>query len=225
MNSWLRTRALIDRVVAAMLLALASPLLLAIAVYVVLDDGRPVFIRVPRVGRGGRPFGLWKVRTMVAAGPGGLAGGPSLTTSGDARLTRAGARLRSRRVDEIPQLVNVVTGDMALIGPRPEAPSYVDLHDERWPRVLAARPGIAGASQVLLEAWELEVLREQTTASYETAVLPVKLAVDEWYIRNASPRVDVAITKALLGWAAGRGATKLRDQIESDVPELESVAR
>jgi lipopolysaccharide/colanic/teichoic acid biosynthesis glycosyltransferase len=111
-----------DLAVAALLLLLLWPLMLAIAAWIKLDSPGPVFFRQPRAGRHGVPFRIHKFRTMVADAP---QRGGALTLQDDARITRAGAWLRPRRLDELPQLLDVLAGTMSLVGPRPEVPAYV----------------------------------------------------------------------------------------------------
>lgn len=113
---------LIDVVTAALALALLWPLLAAVALWIKLDSPGPVFFRQERVGRHGRVFRIFKFRTMTVAQP---AGGLQITSSHDARITRAGAVLRRTKLDELPQLIDVLRGTMSLVGPRPEVPRYV----------------------------------------------------------------------------------------------------
>ncbi len=222
MSRWLRFRVRIDRVVAALLLLPAAPLL-AVGALLVRRDGGPAFVRVPRIGAGGRPFDLVKLRTMEA-GPGGLAPGLTLAVgTGDARITPIGRHLRRWRVDELANLVNVVRGEMALLGPRPEAPAYVDSDDPRWTAVLAAPPAVAGPTQVLVEAWEARLLTTEGADAYRVLVLPVKLAIDAWYVREASPRIDLAVLRGLLGWASRTGASGLERRVAAAVPEIAAI--
>ncbi len=211
MSPWLRRRLILDRLVAAVLLVPVAPVVAILALLVRRGDGGPALVRVPRVGRSGNLLGMWKLRSMRASAPGGLAGGADLTARDDDRVTPIGARLRRWRLDELPQLVNVVRGEMALIGPRPEAPGYVDLADDRWRTILSTPPGIAGATQILVNRWEAEVLRSTTgDAAYRHEILPVKVALDEWYVRCATPALDLLILRSLARTLAGRGAPRLR---------------
>src|SRR3954469_10170811 len=116
-------RRLFDVVIAALGLAGASPVLVGVAVAIRMLDGPPVLHRSVRCGRGGVPFTLYKFRTMVV---GAAAAGPGITSGGDRRVTRLRRLLRGTKLDELPQLWNVVRGDMSLVGPRPEDPRYVD---------------------------------------------------------------------------------------------------
>lgn len=135
---------------------------------------------------------------MYATGPSGQALGDPITSGNDARVTAAGRRLRASRLDELPQIWNVVCGEMAVLGPRPEAPGYVDQSCPGWLTVLRARPGIAGPTQLLVANLEAE-LSADGGYSYQNDVLPIKLAVDAWYVEHASPRIDVLVLASLAG--------------------------
>ena len=199
LSPWLRRRVVADRVVAAVLGLLLLPVIAGLSLRVRREDGGPGTIRLSRVGRGGRRFALRKLRSMGATSIDGRAAGAPLTVAGDLRITRVGAALRRHRLDELPQLLNVVRGEMSLIGPRPETPEYVDLDDRRWTAVLQAPPGIAGPTQLLVEEWEAEALRGPNAHDvYRDQVLPVKLAVDAWYVAHASPRVDAVVVWSLV---------------------------
>lgn len=206
---WLRVRLPLDRVVALILLVLLAPVMLAAAVSVRRHDGGPAFIRLRRVGRGGECFMMWKLRTMTVDGQSNRAGGSSLSTANDARTTPVGARLRRMRLDELPQLLNVVQGQMSLIGPRPEDPEFVDAGDARWRAVLRQPPGIAGLTQVLVHDWEAAVLATgDREATYRERVLPTKLTIDQWYVANARPGTDLLVMAAIAErFTAGRQHT------------------
>lgn len=225
MSRWLRLRVVADRAVATILLALTWPVLAVLAVWVRRHDGGPAFVSVPRVGTDGRPFGMWKLRSMRVDGSDGRANGPSLTSGADDRITSVGVRLRAWYLDELPQLYNVVRGQMGLLGPRPEAPEFVDLDDPRWQEVLQTPPGMAGPTQLVVNDWE----RERITASpdgsaYRTDVLPVKLAIDAWYTRRASPRLDLYVATALVGrLIPGSTAEPLCRRVRRQVPEAAMV--
>ena len=135
----------IDLVGAGVGLVLLSPLLAVIAAAVMVTSGRPVLFRQQRVGRGGAPFEMLKFRSMVNGADrlGGL-----LTVGGDARVTRLGRLLRASKLDELPQLLNVLRGDMSLVGPRPEVPEYVALYTPAQRRVLRLLPGITDPASI-----------------------------------------------------------------------------
>ncbi len=184
----------IDRAVAAVGLVVFAPLLAVVAAAVLVLDGGPVTVRLARVGRDGAIFQQIKFRTMRSGG-----GGPSITSGSDSRVTGIGALLRRYRLDELTQMINVVHGDMSLIGPRPETPDMVDGSGD-WPVVLSVRPGIAGVTQSVFAPIEPVVLDvPDHQAVYRNEVLPAKLAVDRWYVENAGPIVDLQIVAATLG--------------------------
>jgi exopolysaccharide biosynthesis polyprenyl glycosylphosphotransferase len=145
-----------DIVISAAMLLLLSPLLAAIALWILLDDGRPVFFRQRRAGKDGHPFTMLKFRTMVADAEQRLPElvdiasleQPAFKIQDDPRVTRSGRWLRRTSVDELPQLINVLRGNMSLVGPRPEEESVVALYDERQRSRLAIKPGITGPMQV-----------------------------------------------------------------------------
>ena len=139
-------RRALDVLVAAAALAVFSPLLLAAVVAIRLETRGPALYRQRRVGEGGRPFDLLKLRTMVAGAE--SMGSGLAVNEGDPRITRVGAVLRRLSIDELPNLVNVLRGDMAIIGPRPTVPVQVEQYTERQRGRLAVRPGITGWAQV-----------------------------------------------------------------------------
>jgi lipopolysaccharide/colanic/teichoic acid biosynthesis glycosyltransferase len=152
-------------------------------------DGRPVFFSQMRVGRYGREFRIWKFRTMRT----GVCGG-AITASGDPRITRLGARLRRLKLDELPQLYNVLRGDMSLVGPRPESPEYVDGEAPIWKAVLLVRPGITDLATLLFRNEEaLLASRSDPDGFYRETVLPAKLVLNLQYIRARSLRWDARL--------------------------------
>jgi len=169
-----------DRVAAALGLVLLAPALALIALAIVLEDGFPVLFRQTRVGRGGRPFRLVKFRSMRV----GVAG-TRITAGRDPRVTRVGRWLRRRKVDELPQLWNVLTGDLSLVGPRPEIPPFVDTEDPVWRAVLEVRPGITDLASLQFRREE-EMLAGAADAEryYRETILPPKLALNLEYIRS-----------------------------------------
>lgn len=184
-----------DLVVATALLCLLSPLLALIAVLVAVDSRGPVFFRQTRIGRDGRPFEIFKFRTMVDRA---YALGPRLTQKRDPRITRIGAVLRWLKLDELPQLLNVVRGDMSLVGPRPEDPYFVSFYTPEQRAVLSVRPGIVGPSQILgrdeLEKYPDDVA--DTARYYIEHILPEKLATDLGYVRSCSLVGDLRLIVA-----------------------------
>jgi lipopolysaccharide/colanic/teichoic acid biosynthesis glycosyltransferase len=223
-SPWLRRRQALDRLVAGLLGLAAAPLIAVLAVLARRGSTGPGLVGLVRVGQGGVPFRIWKVRTMVADAPDGAAGGAPITSAGDPRITGLGRRLRSYRLDELPQLWNVVGGEMSLLGPRPEAPGYVDLDDARWCAVLQARPGIAGPTQLLVADWEAALIGSGPGDAYADRVLPVKLAIDQWYVERATPAVDLAIVSGLVQrFLLGRPPAALLRLVEAAVPQAAQV--
>ena len=148
-------------------------------------DRGPLLYRAERVGRGGAPFMLAKFRTMHSG-----AVGPSLTVRGDPRITTVGRVLRRTKVDELPQVLNVIRGEMTIVGPRPEAPAYVDWDNPLHRQVFTATPGITGPSQ-LIHRHEEDVVA--TEDEYRRLILPRKLAVDAAYLERATLRSDLGL--------------------------------
>lgn len=175
------------------LLLLALPML-AIAAWIRLDSPGPVFFRQQRVGRHGVPFAIHKFRTMRhVAGDG--AGGLPLTVGADARITRAGRWLRRTRLDELPQLLDVLAGHMSLVGPRPEVPRYVALYPPALrDRALAVRPGITDpASLEHLDEAALLAAAADPEREYVERILPRKVAQAAAYAERATLASDVAV--------------------------------
>lgn len=181
----------VEAALALAALAALSPVILAAASAVALSSPGPVFFRQPRAGRGGAPFTLWKLRTMRVAPEGVL-----LTAAGDSRITPAGRWLRRFKIDELPQLWNVVRGDMSLVGPRPEVPRYVDLGEPLWREVLAARPGLTDPVTLRLRNEE-DLLAgvadiADVEAFYRERLLPWKLRGYRDYLRRRTAWTDLA---------------------------------
>jgi lipopolysaccharide/colanic/teichoic acid biosynthesis glycosyltransferase len=180
---------ILERLLALLGLIALAPVLLVIALAVVVSDGLPVIFRQTRIGRNGRPFMMYKFRSMRNSAP-----GAAITASGDARITRVGSILRRFKLDEFPQLFNVLKGDMSLIGPRPELPKFVDLTDPVWQAVLRARPGITDvATLAFRNEEELLATAADPEQFYREAVLPRKLALNRDYIDARSPISDLRL--------------------------------
>jgi lipopolysaccharide/colanic/teichoic acid biosynthesis glycosyltransferase len=185
-----RLRRVIDLAMATALLLISIPLWLPIAVAIRLSSPGPVLYQAPRIGKDGIPFTMYKFRTMRA----GAAGvGPAITVGRDPRITPIGRQLRRWKLDELPQLLNVLRVEMGLVGPRPEAPEYVALYDERQRQALSVRPGITGPSQVIHRHEERLLDREDAEAHYRTVLLPRKLEIDLDYIENRSVAGDLRV--------------------------------
>jgi lipopolysaccharide/colanic/teichoic acid biosynthesis glycosyltransferase len=162
--------------IAGFLLVVASPLLVAAVIAIRLESRGPAFYRQRRVGRDGIPFDLWKLRTMV---PGAEAMGAGVyVLEGDPRITRVGRFLRRLSLDELPNLLNVLKGDMAIVGPRPTIQEQVDRYTDRQRRRLEVKPGITGWAQVngrLTLPW------------------PERIELDVWYVEHRSVLLDLRI--------------------------------
>ncbi|WP_313562148.1 sugar transferase [Diaphorobacter nitroreducens] len=195
---------LFDIAFASLALLLLSPLLLAIGLWVWWDSPGPVVFRQLRVGRGGRPFNIYKFRTMHL---GAATAGPQITVGRDPRITRAGALLRRFKLDELPQFFNVVRGQMSVVGPRPEVPRFVaqypaDLRES----VLSVRPGITDlASIAFLDESTLLARSTEPECTYIEQILPIKLQYAHQYVRTRTLLLDIRIiiwtVLAILGYS------------------------
>jgi FlaA1/EpsC-like NDP-sugar epimerase/lipopolysaccharide/colanic/teichoic acid biosynthesis glycosyltransferase len=165
------------------------PVGVVIGVAVALDSAGPIIYGARRVGRDGREFTMWKFRSMAR---GADTAGPALTGAYDWRITRVGALLRRTKLDELPQLINVIGGKMSLVGPRPEAPVYVSLWTDEEREVLRARPGVTGPTQIAYIGEEDRLVGDPDRV-YETELMHAKLAIDLEYVRNYSVRRDLGI--------------------------------
>jgi len=183
-------RRAVDIVISCAALTLLSPLLLLLAVAVIADSpGGPLF-RGWRVGKDGKLFRIWKFRTMIRIAP----GGSPITARNDPRVTRVGRLLRRTKLDELPQLVNVLAGEMTLVGPRPEAPEMVGRYTAEQRAVLAVRPGLTG--QVQIDSGdESRLIPEEADpqAFYFENLMARKLKRDLEYLGARTPMSDVRI--------------------------------
>jgi lipopolysaccharide/colanic/teichoic acid biosynthesis glycosyltransferase len=166
----------LDLLVASLVLVVAAPLLALAAILIKLESRGAVFYRQRRVGRHGEPFELWKLRTMV---PGAETMGAGIyVVEGDPRITRTGRLLRRFSLDELPNLINVLKGEMAIVGPRPTVQEQVDRYTERQRRRLEVRPGITGWAQI----------NGRTSLPW-----PERIELDVWYVEHRSLRLDLRI--------------------------------
>jgi lipopolysaccharide/colanic/teichoic acid biosynthesis glycosyltransferase len=172
-------------------LLLLAPLLLVCIALVRWGSGHPVFFRQQRMGFGGKPFTLIKFRTMYASS----SDAPQITAEGDGRITPTGLFLRRMKLDELPQLWNVVRGDMALVGPRPEALAYVDPNEPRWREVLQVRPGLTDPVTIALRNEQLLLAQvlDDREAFYMQTLQPFKLSGYVTYLHQRSWRTDVRV--------------------------------
>jgi lipopolysaccharide/colanic/teichoic acid biosynthesis glycosyltransferase len=172
-------RRAIDLIASAIGLAVVSPVMAIVAILVKLDSAGPVFHVAERVGEGGRIFRLYKFRTMTV---GSDRSGPAITTSDDARITRVGRILRRTKLDELPQLLNVLNGDMSLVGPRPESPHYVRLYTAAQREVLKVRPGITGAASLVYRNEAAMLSGADWEQQYVNEIMPHKIAIELDYL-------------------------------------------
>jgi lipopolysaccharide/colanic/teichoic acid biosynthesis glycosyltransferase len=180
-----------DIVIASIALVVLSPLLLAVALLVCVTSPGPVFFRQERIGRDFRPFRILKFRSMVqdASKQGSL-----ITFGADPRITKVGRFLRATKIDELPQLFNVLLGDMSLVGPRPEVRKYVEMFRDDYAEVLRVRPGITDPASIKYHI-EAEILggAADPEREYVERVLPEKIRMGKEYARDSSLRLDLVI--------------------------------
>ncbi len=202
------TKRLFDLLVASIGLLVAAPVMAVIALVLLASPDGPVLFRQQRVGRGGTPFTILKFRTMRAPRP----GASTITIGQGDRITRLGSILRQTKLDELPQLWNVVRGDMSLVGPRPEVPEYYMLYAPPLrERIARVRPGITDRASIIYRH-EAELLAEQADPQdyYRNIILPHKQAIGAEYADGHSLRGDIAIIvdtiKAVVGSSRGPSA-------------------
>ena len=211
-----------DVVLATLISVPTLPVAVTCALVIRVIDGPPILFRQRRVGRAGVPFHILKFRTMKTEP------GPEITLAGDPRITRIGRVLRRTKLDELPQLWNVLRGDMSLVGPRPEMPGYVGLYPRWFTSALTLRPGITDYASIILSDEE-QVLAAAGggEAFYRDVLLPRKLALTRLYRRRISLRTDLLLILAttLVGLSARRAAHRLLgrrfvDRVRNLVPHV-----
>ena len=179
-------QSLLERLLAAAILTCFSPVLALAATAILVETGRPILFRQTRVGRGGEPFSLLKLRSMRVGEP-----GSAITSGGDPRVSRVGALLRRYKLDELPQFWNIVRGDMQFVGPRPELPSFVEPGSALWRLVLREKPGITDLSTLVYRNEEDILARcADPERAYREELLPRKLALSAAYRRVRSLGAD-----------------------------------
>jgi lipopolysaccharide/colanic/teichoic acid biosynthesis glycosyltransferase len=192
---------LFDLLASAWLLVLAAPIIFVVAIAVWTSSGGPVIYRQERVGRGGKTFNILKFRTMRSGGP----PGSPVTATNDDRITRIGAVLRKWKLDELPQLINILRGEMSLIGPRPDVPAFVALYPaDLRERVLAVPPGLTDPASIKYRN-ESELLARQSdpVQYYVDVIMPDKLALSAAYAASRSFWADIRIILATVRSVAG----------------------
>ncbi|MGI8402087.1 MAG: sugar transferase [Gemmatimonadaceae bacterium] len=189
-------------------LLLLWPLFLVIAALIKAEDGGPVFFSQKRAGFGGTPFTIWKFRTMV---PDAESRGPHLTSSDDQRVTKIGARLRARKLDELPQLFNVVFGEMSLVGPRPEVPRYVAMYTPDQRKVLELVPGITDRASIAFadEGARLAAATDPERL-YVDSIMPEKIRINLEYATSAGVLNDLRVILGTVGHVVRRPSPRAR---------------
>ncbi|GAA5507362.1 sugar transferase [Novipirellula caenicola] len=180
-----------DMLASGLGILLLSPLLIVIAVIIRFTSSGPVLFQQTRVGRQLRPFKILKFRTMVENA---ASLGPAITSGGDPRITRIGRLLRKTKLDELPQLFNILKGDMSLVGPRPEVPKYVEMFEDDFRQILIVRPGLTDLASIKYRD-ESSVLAqsEDPEREYVTRILPDKIELAKQYVRHSSIALDVRV--------------------------------
>jgi lipopolysaccharide/colanic/teichoic acid biosynthesis glycosyltransferase len=192
----------IDIAASGLGMVLLAPLFLAIAVSIKLSTPGPVFYRALRIGKDGAPFRLYKFRSMVVETD---KSGPSITTAGDSRITPIGRFLRKTKLDELPQLVNVLRGEMSLVGPRPEDPRYVAYYTPDQHRVLRVRPGITSAASLRYRDEATLLTGPDWEKTYVESIMPQKLAIELAYLQQRSLLTDMRLIMLTLWAVIARG--------------------
>lgn len=190
-------RRIMDVVLASLLLLLLWPLLMGLALAILVLDGRPILYISERMQAPDRPFMLWKFRTMAtAATDAGVSGGDKAH-----RVTMMGGVLRRYRLDELPQLLNILRGDIGFVGPRPPLRRYVERFPDLYGRVLLDRPGVTGLATLVFHRTEERLLAacstpEETETVYERRCIPVKARLDLIYAQHRTPCLDLRMMVA-----------------------------
>jgi lipopolysaccharide/colanic/teichoic acid biosynthesis glycosyltransferase len=183
----------IDLTLAVLLAVALAPVFVLLAILIKADSRGPVFYGCPRIGKGGRQFAMYKFRKMADR-----ATGPAITVAGDSRFTRVGSQLARFKLDELPQLINVVRGEMSLVGPRPEDARYVNLHGHAYAQILTVLPGVTGLSQLAFARESAVLGSEAPLEVYVDRILPQKVEIDLLYAAHRSLAMDLRI----LRWTA-----------------------
>ena len=180
-----------DIVVSFIGLLILLPIFLIVAIIIKLDSKGPIFFRQVRVGKNGKEFKIFKFRTMVVDAE---EKGMQITVDGDSRITKPGNFLRRSKIDELPQLINVLIGDMSFVGPRPEVPKYVAMYDENQRSILKIRPGITDIASIEYRD-ENSILAQSKNPeeAYINEIMPRKIELNFKYIENMSVIYDIKL--------------------------------
>ena len=190
-----------DLVIGIPVLVLASPFIALAAIAVKLDTKGPALYRGVRVGLNGKVFHIHKLRSMVAKAD---QSGPAVTSADDPRITRVGRFLRRTRFDEVPQLWNVIAGEMSLVGPRPESLDFVEQYTPEQRRVLSVRPGITSPTSLAFHDEERMLAERGGAPAYLEAIMPRKLEMDLAYVDRHSTAGDLRILGRTIAFAVTR---------------------
>jgi lipopolysaccharide/colanic/teichoic acid biosynthesis glycosyltransferase len=182
---------LFDIIFSSLGLLFLGPLLVVVAFIIKLDSPGPVLFLQERIGKNFRPFSIYKFRSMSVDAP---QKGPSITVGGDKRVTRVGKFLRRYKIDELPQLINVLRGEMSFVGPRPEVRKYVELFRKDYEKLLTIRPGITDPASIHFSDEE-NVLSSSVNweETYMTKILPEKIRLAEAYVDNHTILTDIRL--------------------------------
>lgn len=210
----------LDPVLALVLLCASSPLLVLAALGIRLSSPGPILYRATRIGLNGEPFTLHKFRTMAVNAPGS---GPAVTGRRDPRVFAFGAFLRRTKIDELPQLFDVIRGKMALVGPRPEDPGIVARHyNEEQKKTLAVLPGLTSPGALFHYTHGDRYLSDDVDRDYVEKFLPIKLAIELVYVQNRSPVYDLEV---MLRTASTIARVLVGQRHFPDPPELRQIHR
>jgi len=180
-----------DYLVAVIGLVLLFPLFVVVGILIKVDSSGPIFFRQERIGKGFRPFLIYKFRTMVEDA---ARRGAAITVGADPRITRVGGYLRQTKIDELPQLVNVLMGEMSLVGPRPEVARYVEMFRKDYEEILQVRPGITDLASLRYQNESEWLSRfDQPELEYVNHVLPEKIKLAKNYVQRTSMSGDIVL--------------------------------
>lgn len=183
----------VDLTLSVILLTVFSPMILICALLAKIQSPGGVFYKAKRLGQNGKIFSMYKFRTMVENAD-TLGHSSSITRDQDPRVTKIGRFLRGSKLDELPQLINVIKGEMSFVGPRPEAPEYIKYYTQNQLRTFSVKPGITGISQIENRDEEKKLRGIDDVELYYTSTLmPEKLKLDLWYVNNANLWLDLKI--------------------------------
>ena len=203
-----------DIIASAIGLFVLTPVFCLTALVVRLSSGSPVFFSQQRMGKNFRPFNIYKFRTMVV---GAQHKGTSITSGADPRITRLGTFLRHFKIDELPQLINVLNGDMSFVGPRPEMPEFVKMFEGDYREILQVRPGITDLASLKYQH-EAQILDQYDNPqdAYVRYILPDKIRLAKVYVRQSSLLLDLSLILKTLFRVANSGLAKIPEAEVAD---------